>query len=137
MELPCDAFVVGGGCGGVAEALAATDLGHAVILSEVGSWVGGQLTSQAVPTSRSFWSRLVSSCTGLLTSKPRSGRAVFDCLGAYVLSVLVWCCPLMAARRNAGSMSPLIFILKGCWIMIWSIWMPQAPCRARRRSISP
>jgi NADPH-dependent 2,4-dienoyl-CoA reductase/sulfur reductase-like enzyme len=49
MELACDVLVVGGGCGGVAAALAATDLGRSVIMTEVGSWVGGQLTSQAVP----------------------------------------------------------------------------------------
>jgi NADPH-dependent 2,4-dienoyl-CoA reductase/sulfur reductase-like enzyme len=49
MELACDVLVVGGGCGGVAAALAATDLDRSVIMTEVGSWVGGQLTSQAVP----------------------------------------------------------------------------------------
>src|SRR5512132_368846 len=52
--------------------------------------------------SSSFWSRLVSSCSGLLISKPRSDKAVFKHLGAYVLSVLVWCCPLMAAGLIAG-----------------------------------
>jgi pyruvate/2-oxoglutarate dehydrogenase complex dihydrolipoamide dehydrogenase (E3) component len=41
MELTCDVLVVGGGCGGVAAALAATDLGRAVILSEVGSGLVG------------------------------------------------------------------------------------------------
>jgi hypothetical protein len=55
MELTCDVLVVGGGCGGVAAALAATDLGRAVILSEDGSWVGGQLTSQAVPPDEHPW----------------------------------------------------------------------------------
>src|SRR5215217_3399299 len=55
MELNCDVLVVGGGSGGVAAALAATDLGRAVILSEVGSWVGGQLTSQAVPPDEHPW----------------------------------------------------------------------------------
>jgi glycine/D-amino acid oxidase-like deaminating enzyme len=55
MELTCDVLVVGGGCGGVAAALAATDLGRAVILSGDGSWVGGQLTSQAVPPDEHPW----------------------------------------------------------------------------------
>jgi glycine/D-amino acid oxidase-like deaminating enzyme len=55
MELTCDVLVVGGGCGGVAAALAATDLGRSVILTEVGSWVGGQLTSQAVPPDEHPW----------------------------------------------------------------------------------
>jgi hypothetical protein len=55
MELACDVLVVGGGCGGVAAALAATDLDRSVIMTEVGSWVGGQLTSQAVPPDEHPW----------------------------------------------------------------------------------
>jgi hypothetical protein len=55
MELTCDVLVVGGGCGGVAAALAATDLGRTVILTEIGRWVGGQLTSQAVPPDEHPW----------------------------------------------------------------------------------
>ena len=55
MELTCDVLVVGGGCGGVAAALTATDLGRSVILTEVGSWIGGQLTSQAVPPDEHPW----------------------------------------------------------------------------------
>jgi flavin-dependent dehydrogenase len=55
MELACDVLVVGGGCGGVAAALAASDLGRAVIMTEVGSWVGGQVTSQAVPPDEHPW----------------------------------------------------------------------------------
>ena len=55
MELVCDVLVVGGGCGGVPAALAASDLGRQVILTEAGSWVGGQLTSQAVPPDEHPW----------------------------------------------------------------------------------
>jgi hypothetical protein len=54
-ELTCDVLVVGGGCGGVAAALAATDLGRRVVLTEAGSWLGGQLTSQAVPPDEHPW----------------------------------------------------------------------------------
>ncbi len=55
MELACDVLVVGSGCGGVAAALAAPDLGRAVIMTEAGSWLGGQLTSQAVPPDEHPW----------------------------------------------------------------------------------
>jgi glycerol-3-phosphate dehydrogenase len=37
MERSCDVLVVGGGCGGVAAALAASDKGHLVELTEAGS----------------------------------------------------------------------------------------------------
>jgi hypothetical protein len=54
-ELTCDVLVVGGGCGGVAAALAATDLGRQVVLTEASGWLGGQLTSQAVPPDEHPW----------------------------------------------------------------------------------
>ena len=54
-EMTCDVLVVGGGCGGVAAALAATDLGRRVVLTEAGHWLGGQLTSQAVPPDEHPW----------------------------------------------------------------------------------
>jgi FAD dependent oxidoreductase len=55
MELSCDVLVVGGGCGGVAAALAACDLDCQVVLTEAASRVGGQLTSQAVPPDEHPW----------------------------------------------------------------------------------
>ncbi len=55
MELSCDVLVVGGGVGGVAAALAASELGSLVVLTESGSMVGGQLTSQAVPPDEHPW----------------------------------------------------------------------------------
>ena len=55
MELTCDVLIVGGGVGGVAAALAASDLGRQVVLAEPGSRVGGQLTSQAVPPDEHPW----------------------------------------------------------------------------------
>src|SRR5258708_25612611 len=48
-ELACDVAVIGGGVGGCAAALAAARNGMRVILTEETDWVGGQLTSQAVP----------------------------------------------------------------------------------------
>jgi hypothetical protein len=48
-ELSADLAVIGGGVGGVACALAAARNGHRVLLTEEYDWIGGQLTSQAVP----------------------------------------------------------------------------------------
>ncbi len=44
----CQLLIVGGGCGGVAAALAALDAGLSVCILEESSWLGGQITSQAV-----------------------------------------------------------------------------------------
>ena len=54
-ELRCDILVAGGGTGGVAAALAAAEAGKSVILTEETTWLGGQLTSQAVPPDESRW----------------------------------------------------------------------------------
>jgi hypothetical protein len=54
-ELRCDVAVVGGGLGGVAAALAALRNGQRVVLTEETDWVGGQLTSQAVPPDEHAW----------------------------------------------------------------------------------
>ena len=48
-------LVVGGSLGGVACALAALRKGHKVILTEEHEWLGGQLTSQAVPPDEHEW----------------------------------------------------------------------------------
>lgn len=50
-----DLLVLGGGLGGVAAALTATRLGRRVVLVERGSWLGGQLTAQAVPPDEHQW----------------------------------------------------------------------------------
>jgi hypothetical protein len=50
-----DVLVVGGGLGGVAAALGALRQGRTVVMSEVFDWVGGQLTSQAVPPDEHSW----------------------------------------------------------------------------------
>ncbi len=54
-ESKTDILIVGGGTGGVAAALGATSLGYRVILTEETDWLGGQLTSQAVPPDEHHW----------------------------------------------------------------------------------
>jgi hypothetical protein len=54
-ERRCDVLVAGGGLGGVAAALAATARGLDVVMSEPTDWIGGQLTSQAVPPDEHRW----------------------------------------------------------------------------------
>ena len=48
-ELNCDILIAGAGTGGVAAALSACAMGYHVIMTETTLWVGGQLSSQAVP----------------------------------------------------------------------------------------
>lgn len=54
-HLRCDVLIVGGGVGGIAAALAAARAGCRVILTEETDWIGGQLTSQAVPPDEHGW----------------------------------------------------------------------------------
>lgn len=54
-EIRCDVAVIGGGVGGVAAALAALRNGQRVALTEETDWIGGQLTSQAVPPDEHAW----------------------------------------------------------------------------------
>lgn len=54
-ERKTDILIVGGGVGGCAAALAAARSGHQVILTEECDWLGGQLTSQAVPPDEHGW----------------------------------------------------------------------------------
>ncbi|KAJ4127706.1 hypothetical protein NW768_007978 [Fusarium equiseti] len=50
-----DILIVGGGLGGVAAALGALRRGKRVFLTEEYEWLGGQLTSQAVPPDEHTW----------------------------------------------------------------------------------
>ncbi len=50
LDTNADVLVIGGGFGGVSAALAVLRRGHSVILTEETAWLGGQLTSQLVPT---------------------------------------------------------------------------------------
>src|SRR5262245_29234222 len=54
-EISADLAVIGGGTGGCAAALAAARSGWRVILTEETDWIGGQLTSQAVPPDEHPW----------------------------------------------------------------------------------
>ena len=54
-DLPCDVAVIGGGFGGVAAAFAALRNGRRVVLTEETDWLGGQVTSQAVPPDEHPW----------------------------------------------------------------------------------
>jgi hypothetical protein len=55
VELKADVVILGAGLGGVACALAAARNGLKVILTEEHEWIGGQLTSQAVPPDEHPW----------------------------------------------------------------------------------
>jgi hypothetical protein len=54
-DLKADVVIIGAGVGGVACALAAARNGLKVILTEEYDWIGGQLTSQAVPPDEHPW----------------------------------------------------------------------------------
>ncbi|HYO80689.1 MAG TPA: FAD-dependent oxidoreductase [Bryobacteraceae bacterium] len=54
-ELNCDVMIAGGGMGGCAAAIAACRNGMRVIMTEETRWIGGQLTSQAVPPDEHPW----------------------------------------------------------------------------------
>ncbi len=54
-EISADLVVVGGGVGGCAAALAACRAGLRVVMTEETDWIGGQLTSQAVPPDEHPW----------------------------------------------------------------------------------
>lgn len=54
-EMSADIVIVGGGTGGCAAAMAACQMGKRVIMTEETLWIGGQLTSQAVPPDEHPW----------------------------------------------------------------------------------
>ncbi|MBK9166125.1 MAG: FAD-dependent oxidoreductase [Bryobacterales bacterium] len=55
MSRAIDLVICGGGVGGCAAALAACRAGLRVVLTEESPWIGGQLTSQAVPPDEHGW----------------------------------------------------------------------------------
>ncbi|MDC3413812.1 FAD-dependent oxidoreductase [Aquibacillus sp. 3ASR75-11] len=53
--MKADIAIIGGGIGGCMAAYTAAKLGNSVILTEETAWLGGQLTSQAVPPDEHPW----------------------------------------------------------------------------------
>src|SRR4051794_38177632 len=87
-------LVVGGGLGGVSAALAAVERGADAILVEETSWLGGQLTSQAVPLDEHPWIERFG-CTARY-------RGLRDALRAHYRAHY----PLTAAARSRRHLSP-------------------------------
>lgn len=54
-DLHAELLIIGGGLGGVAAALTAAGLGSRVIITEESPWLGGQVSSQAVPPDEHEW----------------------------------------------------------------------------------
>jgi len=54
-RLSTEVAVIGGGVGGCAAALALAEAGRSVVMTEEYAWIGGQLTSQAVPPDEHGW----------------------------------------------------------------------------------
>ena len=54
-EIAADVVIIGGGMGGSAAAIAAARSGRSVVMTEETDWIGGQLTSQAVPPDEHPW----------------------------------------------------------------------------------
>lgn len=54
-EFSADIAIIGGGLGGVAAALGALRGGRTVVMTEEYDWIGGQMTSQAVPPDEHSW----------------------------------------------------------------------------------
>ena len=94
MERSTDVLVVGGGLGGVAAALAAAQGGARVLLVEGDRWLGGQLTSQAVPPDEHPWSEQF----GL--------TATYRCLREGIRSYYRAHYPLTAAARRHRRLNP-------------------------------
>jgi hypothetical protein len=69
--LSADLVILGGGLGGCAAALAAARRGQRIILTEETDWIGGQLTSQAVPPDENALIETVGGTRSYLTLRRR------------------------------------------------------------------
>src|SRR4051812_37578021 len=124
-EMHCDVLVVGGGLGGVAAALAALRMGRSVILTEEFAWLGGQLTSQAVPPDEHSWVEQF----GVTASY----RALRDGIRDYYRRYY----PLTAESRAAAELNPGAgYVSKLCHeprVAVAVLESMLAPYRASRR----
>jgi len=59
----CDILIIGATTGGVAAALSIARLGRSCIMVGSSDWLGGQLTSQAVPPDENQWIETVGGTT--------------------------------------------------------------------------
>jgi hypothetical protein len=89
-----DVLVIGGGLGGIAAALGALRAGRSVVMTEEYDWLGGQLTSQAVPPDEHTWVEQFG-VTG-------SYRALRDGIRDYYRRYY----PLTAESRAAAELNP-------------------------------
>ena len=93
-ELSADLVIIGGGVGGCAAALSAARAGLQVIMTEETDWIGGQLTSQAVPPDENY---LIETVGGTKTYQAFR-RAVRDYYARHF--------PLTAAAKDHPSLNP-------------------------------
>jgi hypothetical protein len=93
-EYRAEVAVIGGGVGGCAAALALAEAGRRVVLTEEYAWIGGQLTSQAVPPDEHGWIESFG-CT-------RTYRRFRDEVRAYYRRHY----PLRAAERDNPRLNP-------------------------------
>ncbi len=93
-ELNCDVLIVGAGTGGCAAAIAACREGRSVIMTEPCEWIGGQLTSQAVPPDENRWIEM------------HGGTVTYQQFRNAVRSYYVDHYPLNAAARSNPHLNP-------------------------------
>lgn len=93
-EIACDVAILGGGVGGCAAALAACRAGLRVVMTEETAWIGGQLTSQAVPPDEHPW------------IESFGGTAAYRAYRAAVRQYYRDNYPLTAAARQIRNLNP-------------------------------
>lgn len=120
IERQTDVLILGGGVGGCAAALSVAQAGFKAILTEESDWIGGQLTSQAVPPDEHGWVEQFG-CT-------RSYRAFRDGVRDYYRKFY----PLTPEARDRyflnpgnGWVSPLCFEPKVALTVLESMLQPH------------